>query len=160
MDSEMNRFSLSGAVVAFVAMFWLFSGPALAVDQDQEVVKMAEDAIAHIQKVGKEKAYQDFSDLKGKWNKGGVYVVVLDIDGYSRFNPNNSRLTGKNFTNFADKNGKLWVKEMNQELKNNPSTWVEYHWPHPKSKKVRLKRAFAKMFNARTGSVRNSVSFL
>jgi signal transduction histidine kinase len=106
----MYKSSLSGIVVTFVAMFLVFANPALAANQDEEVVKMAEDAIAHIQNVGKEKAYQDFSDLKGKWYRDGVYVVVLDIDGYSRFNPNNSRLTGKNFTNFADKNGKLWVK--------------------------------------------------
>lgn len=134
-------------IFSFFVILALSSNVALAEDLDKKVVRIANNAAAHLKAVGKEKAYQDFSDKNGEWYDGGIYVVVLDIDGYSRFNPNNPRLTGKNFTNFADSNGKLWVKEMNERLRKAPTTWVEYNWPHPKTAKVRLKRAYAKMIN-------------
>ena len=114
-DDVKNLVSIVIALCLFVVI-GVHSKGALAADRDQEVVAFADKAITHIEKLGKEHAYRDFSDLKGEWVRGDIYVVVLDTDGYSLFNPNNPRFTGKNFTNFADTNGKLWVKEMNEQL--------------------------------------------
>lgn len=128
-----------------IILFCLSSVSAFAMDRDKEIAAFTDKAISHMRKVGHEKAYKDFADRGGEFIIGDVYVVTIDMDGVCLSQPMNVRLIGKNFINFRDSTGALFVKEIITNLKKNDSTWIEYNWVNPKTKKVGKKRALAKM---------------
>ncbi|MBF0280432.1 MAG: cache domain-containing protein [SAR324 cluster bacterium] len=134
-------------LVLAMTVFFLVSSSVYAVDRDKEIAALADKAIAHILKVGRNQAFQDFADRKGEFFNGEVYIVVLDMDGINTFHPVNPRLVGKNFMNFKDTDGTLFIQEITSNLKQNGVTWVEYNWVNPIKKKVAKKRALAKMID-------------
>ena len=131
----------------------LMSGSAYAVDRDAEIVAFTKKTIAHLENVGRKQAEKDFANRNGDFIKGEVYVVIMDLDGFTTYNPINSRLVGKNFMNFRDHNGKQFMYELIQNLKRSGDSWIEYHFVNPVTKKIAKKRAFAKMINKKEFSL-------
>ena len=85
---------------------------ALAQDNGtrEEAKVMADAAIAHIKKVGPEKAFENFSKDKATWVKKDLYVWVLDLDANMKAHGTNEKLIGKNLINLKDQNGKEFIK--------------------------------------------------
>lgn len=108
-----------------------------------EAKAMAEAAIAHLKKVGNDKAFDDFTKDKANWVKKDLYVFLLDTDGAIKAHGANDKLVGKNLLNLKDQNGKEFVKEF-VVVANKGEGWVDYDWAHPVSKKVEGKTTFVK----------------
>ncbi|MDP3812296.1 MAG: cache domain-containing protein, partial [Hydrogenophaga sp.] len=104
--------SLYRPLLALFASLAFVSG-AFAQDNGtrDEAKAMNEAAIAHLKKVGNDKAFDDFTKDKANWNKKDLYVILMDTDGAVKSHGANDKLVGKNLLNLKDQNGKEFVKE-------------------------------------------------
>jgi len=132
-------------VIALLAALGL-SGAALAQERGtkEEAKALAEAAVAHIKKVGAERAFEDFTRDKANWTKKDLYVFVNDFDGLSKAHGANEKLVGKVLIGLKDQNGKEFVKEMIAVASSKGEGWVDYDWANPATRKVEAKSSFVK----------------
>jgi signal transduction histidine kinase len=95
------------------AVFALAIGiPATAQDKSKgtaaEATAMVDKAIAHIKKVGREKAFADFSSKKAPWVDRDLYVVVYDMKGKVLAHGSNEKMVGKEVIDLRDNDAKGW----------------------------------------------------
>jgi cytochrome c len=88
---------------------------------------------AFYQAQGKEKALAAFSDPKGQFIKGDLYIFVLDLNGKMLAHPK-AELVGKDFMAVKDARGKLFAAEIVKEAKEKGNGWIEYNCENPVSK--------------------------
>jgi signal transduction histidine kinase len=93
------------------------------------VKKAAEFYQAH----GKDKALAEFSDPKGQFFKGDLYIFVLDLNGKMLAHPK-AELCGKDFLAVKDARGKLFAAEIVKEAKEKGNGWIEYKCENPATK--------------------------
>ena len=93
------------------------------------VKKAAEFYQAH----GKDKALAEFSDPKGQFCKGDLYIFVLDLNGKMLAHPK-AELCGKDFMTVRDARGKLVAADIVKEAKEKGNGWIEYRWENPVTK--------------------------
>src|SRR5256885_14176808 len=60
-----------------------------------EATAMVQKAVAHIKKVGRDKAFADFSSKKEPWVDRDLYVVVYDLKGRVLAHGANEKMIGK-----------------------------------------------------------------
>lgn len=108
----------------------------------QEAVDMVTAAVAHVQRVGKERAFKDFSDKSNtNWQKKDLYVFVVRSDGVTVAHGANEKLIGKNMLGIKDQTGKPFIQEMIAAAKKGPG-WVDYEWVHPQTQKQEGKSSY------------------
>ncbi|MCR6631277.1 MAG: cache domain-containing protein [Magnetospirillum sp.] len=140
-----SAFRLAGglAVAAFLA-----SAPAHAQvgPKADEVVAFVKKAVAHIDAVGEEKAFADFSDTaSADWVKGELYIFCHNIDGTNVAHGGNPALRGKNVVGFKDPDGLAVNVLIFDKVKAEGKGWVEYKWPNPLTKKVEPKAIYSEL---------------
>lgn len=104
-----------------------------------------EKAVAFYKSAGKEKALAVFSDPNGEFRDGDLYLVVMDgNDGKLTMLAHgaNKALVGKPQIDTKDAEGRAFNQETAAALAKGDSTWVEYKWPNPATKKIASKRAY------------------
>lgn len=123
-----------------------FTGVTLAQERGtrDEAVAMMQAAVDHVKKVGADKAYDDFTNDKGRWNKKDLYVSVLDWKGNSLAHGFNAKQVGRNLWEAKDPNGVLLVQEIVKAAQAKGEGWVDYQWPDPITKKLADKTSFVK----------------
>lgn len=118
-----------------------------------EAKAMVDAAVAHVQKVGPDKAFKDFSDKSNAdWHKKDLYVFAYKMDGTNVAHGANEKLIGKNLIDLKDPNGKPLIREL-RDAAQKGGGWVEYDWPHPQTKKIESKASYAKKFTNYDGFV-------
>jgi signal transduction histidine kinase len=140
----MLRSVLRFAGIAAVAT--LVSAPALAQTgpKADEVVAFVKKAVAHIDAVGEEKAFADFSDTaNAEWVKGELYIFCHSLEGINVAHGGNPALRGKNVTGFKDPDGLAVNLLIFDKVKAEGKGWVEYKWPNPTTKKVEPKAIYS-----------------
>lgn len=109
-----------------------------------DAIAFVNEAVAHVEKVGVEKAFADFNDKSNmQWRRKDLYVFVDRADGMALVHGANEKLVGKNLWELKDQDGKLFVQAMIQQAKQGPG-WVEYEWSHPQTKKVEGKASYVR----------------
>lgn len=109
----------------------------------KEAEMMVRKAIAHIAKVGKEKALADFNDPKGPFTYLDLYILVLGMDGTVLAHGRNQKFVGGNDTNKKDAAGNYHFARRMLELgKGQGKGWVEYEVENPQSHHVEKKVAY------------------
>lgn len=117
-------------------------GGALAADSNKDSAKaLVKKAVKFYKANGKEKALAEFSNPKGQFVKGDLYLTVWDFNGTQIAHGTNPKLIGKNLLELKDSNGKEFVKEF-MAVGKNGSGWVEYTWTNPASKKIESKLTY------------------
>lgn len=116
------------------------AGFAVAGASRADAEGMVKKGIAFIKANGKDKALAEFSNQKGQFVKGELYIYVADQKGLVLAHGANAKLIGKNLLGLKDAAGKSFVAE----LLNAPKSggWVEYQWTNPLSKKIEHKIAY------------------
>jgi len=109
----------------------------------EEAVALVEAAYKHIQKVGAEAAYKDFTQDTARWNKKDLYVMVYDNKGYSLANGVYKKLVGKDMSGLKDANGVAVVTGM-IALAAKGGGWFDYDWPDPLTKKIMAKSTYTR----------------
>jgi cytochrome c len=92
-------------------------------------------AVEFYQAHGKDKALAEFSDSKGQFIKGDLYIFVLDLNGKMLAHPK-AELCGKDFMAVKDAGGKLFAADIVKMAKEKGNGWVEYKWENPATKVV------------------------
>ena len=140
-------------MIRFVSMLFataiLAFGPAVAAQDKtkgtpQEATAMVEKAIAHIKKVGRDKAFAEFSDKKGAWIDRDLYVVVYDLKGKVLAHGANEKMIGKDVIELRDNDGKYFVKERVEMMSKSPNAkgWQDYKFMNPVSRAIEPKQMF------------------
>ena len=139
--------NLSLALAAFVLALGL---PAAAQDKsksqgtDKEAVAMVEKAIAHIKKVGRDKAFADFNNKSGPFTDRDLYVVVYDMKGKVLSHGANEKMIGRDVIELRDTDGKYFVKERVEMMSKgaNAKGWQDYKFMNPVSKQIEPKQMY------------------
>jgi cytochrome c len=132
--------------IAAVAGLWLaaFSLQSLAASEYgslQEAEALLKKAVAHYDKVGRDKALPDLMRSPGPFVDRDLYVTVYDMQGNSlaHINP---KMVGKNLMDLRDPDGKYIVKERLDSARVKPNGYIDYKFFNPVSKKIEPKRAY------------------
>jgi cytochrome c len=120
-----------------------FNGAAVAATKGtaDEAVAMVKKGVAFVKANGKDKAFAEFSNLKGQFIDRDLYIMVYDMDGINRAHGSNPRLIGKNLLEIKDSDGKFIVKGL-IEAANKGKGWVDYRWPNGVTKAVEHKSTY------------------
>ena len=139
--------------IAIAALALAFAiAPAAAQDKSKgtaaEATAMVEKAIAHIKKVGRQKAFDDFNNPKGGFTDRDLYVVVYDMTGKVLSHGANAKMIGKDVIELRDNDGKYFVKERVEMMSKGPNAkgWQDYKFLNPVSKQIEPKSMFIHRF--------------
>ena len=138
--------------LAFAALLVAFGLPAAAQQKSQgtakEAVAMVDRAVAHIKKVGREKAFADFNNKSGPFTDRDLYVVVYDMQGKVLAHGANDKMIGRDVLELRDNDGKYFVKERVEMMSKGPSVngWQDYKFMNPVSKQIEPKQMYLQRF--------------
>lgn len=105
-----------------------------------EAVAMVKRGVAHIKKVGAEKAYAEFSDRKGAFIDRDLYLVVYGLDGKCLAHGGNAKQVGRDLLQLTDVDGKFFVKERVELARQKPTGfWQSYKFTNPENKRIEPK---------------------
>ena len=126
------------AGAALISLAALAAGEHGSVEEAHALVKKA---IAYYDKVGRDKAFADFSRSPGPFVDRDLYVVVYDMEGRSlaHINP---KMVGKNLIDMRDGDGRYLVKERAEAARTATNGWQDIRFFNPISKKVQPKRVY------------------
>ena len=126
--------------------------PASAQDKSKgtaaEATAMVDKAIAHIKKVGREKAFADFSSKQPPWKDRDLYVVVYDLKGKVLAHGSNEKMINKDVLELRDNDGKYFVKERVEMMSKSPDAkgWQDYKFMNPVSRQIEPKQMYLRRF--------------
>jgi hypothetical protein len=124
-----------------------FSSFAMAANPTKDDAKgLVKKAVTYFKANGKEKSLAEFSNAKGQFVKGELYLTVWDFNGVQIAHGSNPTLIGKNLLNLKDKEDKPFVKDFMATGKKG-SGWVSYKWTNPVSKAIETKHTYLEAVN-------------
>jgi cytochrome c len=97
---------------------------------------LIEKGVAFYKANGKDKAFAEFSNPKGQFTKGDLYIFVVDSKGNVFAHGGNAKLVGKDMSELKDADGKFFMKEIIKTANEKGKGWVDYKWTNPVTKKV------------------------
>ena len=107
-----------------------------------EAEAMVNKAVAFIKSQGKDKAFAEISNPKGKFIDRDLYIFVYDMKGTCVAHGFNQKMIGVDLIDMKDPDGKLYVRERVEIAKTKGKGWQDYKFTNPTSKKVENKRAY------------------
>jgi cytochrome c len=107
-----------------------------------EAEALVKKAIALIKADGKEKAFAEINNSKGKFVDRDLYIFVYDMKGVCVAHGFNQKMIGKDLSGVKDKDGKSYVKERIEIAKTAGKGWQDYKFTDPVSKKIQQKSAY------------------
>jgi cytochrome c len=111
----------------------------------EQAKAFVQKAVEYFKHEGKDKALAVFSDPKGEFVDGDLYLIVFDaVDGKLTMLAHgmNKALIGKPQIDMKDANGKAFNRETVDALATADSHWVTYVWPNPITKKLGQKLSY------------------
>ena len=119
----MSRVLLAGACALSLSSAAIAGGHASSSDARA----MLEKAVTELKTAGPEKALAEFNQ-SGDFNRGELYVFVLDMKGvYEAYGPN-PKLVGTDVIDMTDAEGHYLVREMIDIAKNKGQGKLKYVW--------------------------------
>lgn len=114
-----------------------------------EAETLVKKAVVYIKANGKDKAFAEISNPKGRFVDRDLYVVVYDMNGVCLAHGFNQKMVGKSLVDMKDPDGKAFVKERIELGKSRESFWQMYKFVNPVTKKIENKA----MYMQRMGDV-------
>jgi methyl-accepting chemotaxis protein len=111
----------------------------------EEAVAMIKKAVAYYKAHGRAKALAAFSDPKGGFVDGTLYIFSYGMtgDGINLAHGQDQKLIGKQLNSLKDVNGKYIIKEF-FNVANSPAGqgWIDYDWPNTVTNSVDAKSSY------------------
>jgi len=107
-----------------------------------EAEAMVKKAAQLIKTEGKEKAFVEINNPKGKFVDRDLYIFVYDMSGKCVAHGFNSKMIGKDLFEMKDTDGKYFVKERIEIGKTKGKGWQDYKFTDPITKKIEPKSAY------------------
>jgi cytochrome c len=98
--------------------------------------------IAFYSRSGKRISLAEFSNPRGPFVEGELYLFVLNPRGTVLAHGVNDAFVGEDFLDLMDSDGRLFIREILETANNEGSGWVQYKWFHPVTKKVLPKMVY------------------
>ncbi|MEZ5786099.1 MAG: cache domain-containing protein [Xanthobacteraceae bacterium] len=136
---------LMTGVFALIGLFALTTASFAEGTTPEQAKAFVEKAVSYYKSVGKDQALAAFGDPNGAFRDGELYLVVMDgNDGKLTMLAHgvNKALVGKPQIDMKDAEGRAFNQETAAALAKGDSTWVEFKWPNPVTKKIANKRAY------------------
>ena len=99
-------------------------------------------AIQFIKANGREKAFAEINNAKGKFVDRDLYIFVYDMNGKCVAHGFNQKMIGKELAEMKDTDGKYFVKERIEIAKTKGKGWQDYKFTDPITKKIEPKTAY------------------
>ena len=116
---------------------------AQAAHTPEQAKAFVEKAVAYYNSEGRAKALEAFSDPKGAWVDGDLYIVVHATDPQLTMVAHiNKGLVGKPQIDTKDAEGRLFNQDVLAGLAKGDSVWVSYKWVNPATKKIAVKKSY------------------
>jgi hypothetical protein len=96
----------------------------------EEMVAFVKEATAYAKANGREKALAEFSDPKGSFFRGDLYIYAYDYSGLTIAHPVNPEKIGVNRLEERDADGKLFIREL-MDASTDGTGFVEYTYINP-----------------------------
>jgi cytochrome c len=107
-----------------------------------EAEALVKKAVQLIKTEGKEKAFVEINNPKGKFIDRDLYIFVYDMTGKCVAHGFNQKMIGKDLIEMKDKDGKFFVKERIEIAKTKGKGWQDYEFTDPITKKIEHKSAY------------------
>jgi cytochrome c len=104
----------------------------------EEMVAFVKEAVAYAKTNGKEKALAEFSNPKGSFFRGQLYLYAYDYNGTTIAHPVNPEKIGVNRLEEKDADGKFFIREL-MDASTDGTGFVEYTYINP-TKNNRVER--------------------
>jgi signal transduction histidine kinase len=137
----MKKALIGMMVCAFVACLTV---SAWSVGSPDEAKALVDKAIVFMKANGKEKAFAEFTNRKGQFTKGDLYIFVIDLNGMTFAHGGNEKLVGKNVIDLKDSDGKFFIKDVIEGAKAKGAGWSDYRWTNPETKTIEKKSTYFK----------------
>jgi cytochrome c len=133
------------ATMIGVSFFVLIAGNITLAAQFGTVTEaeaLVKKAVQLIKSDGKEKAFVEINNPKGKFVDRDLYIFVYDMSGKCVAHGFNSKMIGKDLIEMKDTDGKFFVKERIEIAKTKGKGWQDYKFTDPITKKIEPKSAY------------------
>ncbi|MFZ6845299.1 cache domain-containing protein [Undibacterium sp. RuTC16W] len=138
----MKRYAITSLTTLLLAP----SLPVLAQTASKaDAIALVDKAVANIQKKGIDVACKDFSDTKGGFIQGDLYVFVQDAQMMMVCHAVTPKMNGKDMSQLKDANGKRFVQEMRDVAQSKKPGWVDYVWVNPVTKTLEDKTSYIRL---------------
>jgi len=120
------------------------TGAAFAAERAtaKEAEAMVKKAVAYIKANGKEKAFAEFNNHKGKFIDKDLYITVYDLNGKCLAHGQNAKMVGKDLIELKDSDGKYFIKDRMDTAKTKGKAWQDYKYTNPISKSIEHKSTY------------------
>jgi len=112
-----------------------------------EAEAMVKKAVAYMKSGGKNAAFAEINNPKGRFTDKDLYVFVYDMTGKCVAHGQNLKMIGKELVEMRDADGKFFVKERIEIAKSKGKGWQNYKFTDPLTKKIDDKRAYVERFD-------------
>ncbi len=112
----------------------------------EEAVALVKKAIEYLKANGNDKAFEAFSNPQGQFVDRDLYVVVYDLNAKCLAHGQKKSMVGKELLDFKDVDGKPFMRERVELMKQKPSAWQEYKFMNPVTKQVEPKEMYLERF--------------
>ena len=128
-------------LIAILANLFLVS-MAFAGGSAEEAKALMGKAVDYLKANGKEKAFTEFTNPKGKFVDRDLYIFVVDFNGLTLAHGGNAKLVGKDMSELKDADGKYFIKAFIELAKTKGNGWVDYKWVNPVTKGIENKSTY------------------
>jgi cytochrome c len=111
-----------------------------------EAEAMVKKAIAMAKAKGKDAAFAEINNPKGRFTDRDLYVFVYDMNGKCVAHGQNLKMIGKELIDMKDADGKAFVKDRVEIAKTKGSGWQDYKFTNPVTKTIENKRAYVERY--------------
>ena len=108
----------------------------------EEAKEWVKKAIAFYKKAGKAVALAEFTNPKGPFIEGDMYVFVLNLKGTMLAHGVNEKYIGLDFCDVKDSDGRSFIREIVEVANTKGSGFVDYKWYNPVSKEDMEKHVY------------------
>jgi signal transduction histidine kinase len=108
----------------------------------EEAKAFVQKAIAFYKKAGKAIAMAEFTNPKGLFIEGDMYVFVLNLKGTMLAHGVNEKYIGHDFIDVKDSDGRSFVKEIVEVANAKGKGIADYKWYNPKTKEELVKDVY------------------
>jgi len=127
-------------IAAMLVLFFVMGITQAQTKKDVET--WVKKAIEYYKSVGKEKAFEEFNNPKGKFSTDKLYITVDGLDGSCLAHGANVKMTGKNWSDLKDADGKAFIKERKEIVQKSGKGWQTYKWTNPETKQIEVKSTY------------------
>jgi len=129
-------------ILVAVMINLLLAGVAFPGGTADEAKALVSKGAAYIKENGKEKAFLEFTNSKGKFVDRDLYLFAVDFRGMTLAHGGSEKLVGKDMSGLKDADGKFFIKELIELAKSKGGGWVDYKWVNPVTKKIEAKSTY------------------